>query len=81
MPKKQTTKKTTANKSTTTRKRSTTSGRSKSKKMTIVNSGEMDHMIREKAYELYMQRGATHGGDFDDWLKAEQEVKKELSHV
>ena len=34
--------------------------------------------VRMKAYELYEKRGYTHGKDLDDWLEAEQIVKKEL---
>jgi hypothetical protein len=31
--------------------------------------------IAARAYELYLQRGASHGFDSDDWLRAEQELK------
>jgi len=31
-------------------------------------------MIRERAYELFLARGATHGADLADWLEAEQEL-------
>lgn len=34
--------------------------------------------VRMKAYELYEKRGYSHGDDLEDWLKAEQIVKKEL---
>ena len=82
MPRKQTTNSTTAKKtSTTTRKKTTTSASTRSKKMTLVNPVEMDSKIREKAYELYEKRGGWHGADIDDWVEAEKEVKKELSHA
>ena len=32
--------------------------------------------IRDRAYLRYLDRGGHHGGDFDDWLYAEQELKK-----
>ena len=32
--------------------------------------------IRRRAYHNYLDRGAGHGGDFEDWLRAEQELKK-----
>jgi hypothetical protein len=32
--------------------------------------------IRQRAYDLYLQRGGADGLDFDDWLSAEQELKK-----
>ena len=30
--------------------------------------------IRQRAYELYMQRGAQHGKHVDDWFRAEAEL-------
>jgi len=33
--------------------------------------------IRQRAYELYGERGREHGHDLDDWLKAEGELSKE----
>ena len=35
--------------------------------------------IAERAYYLYLERGRHPGGDFDDWLRAEQELR-EASH-
>jgi hypothetical protein len=32
--------------------------------------------IRVRAYELYLARGGSHGGDFDDWLAAERELRQ-----
>jgi hypothetical protein len=32
--------------------------------------------ICSRAYELYEQRGRVHGYDFDDWVKAESEVRQ-----
>lgn len=32
--------------------------------------------VRQRAYELFLQRGATHGSDLGDWLKAEKEIKR-----
>jgi CHASE3 domain sensor protein len=31
--------------------------------------------IRQRAYELFLARGATHGNDVRDWLLAEQELR------
>lgn len=36
-------------------------------------------MICERAYELYDQRGCTHGKDIEDWLQAEAEVRANLT--
>jgi hypothetical protein len=30
--------------------------------------------VRMRAYQRYLDRGANHGEDFDDWLKAEEEL-------
>jgi hypothetical protein len=32
--------------------------------------------VRKRAYEIFLQRGATYGNDLDDWLKAEKEIKQ-----
>jgi hypothetical protein len=32
--------------------------------------------IRTRAYHRYLERGAGHGMDFQDWLEAERELKK-----
>jgi len=34
----------------------------------------LEHAIRNRAYELYVQRGMAHGHALDDWLKAEAEL-------
>jgi hypothetical protein len=31
--------------------------------------------VRLRAYELYLQRGATPGNDLSDWLQAERELR------
>ena len=31
--------------------------------------------IRVRAYHRYLERGAGPGGDFDDWLEAEKDLK------
>jgi len=31
--------------------------------------------VRLRAYELYLQRGATPGNDVSDWLQAERELR------
>lgn len=37
------------------------------------NSDHRDR-IAMRAYELYLARGGSDGGDFDDWLAAEREI-------
>jgi hypothetical protein len=31
--------------------------------------------IRRRAYELFEERGCEHGGDVEDWLAAEQQLR------
>ena len=31
--------------------------------------------IARRAYELYLERGGSHGQDWDDWLTAEREIR------
>jgi hypothetical protein len=35
----------------------------------------MEEEIRRRAYEIYLQRGATPGREDEDWSVAEQEVR------
>jgi hypothetical protein len=35
----------------------------------------LEQAIRQRAYELYVQRGKTHGHAIDDWLEAEGELR------
>ncbi len=34
-----------------------------------------DEEIRQRAYEIYLTRGAAPGGELDDWLQAERELR------
>ena len=31
--------------------------------------------IRLRAYHRYLERGGSHGADFDDWVEAERDLK------
>ena len=35
-----------------------------------------DEEIRARAYEMYLERGGQHGLDFDDWVRAERELRQ-----
>jgi Protein of unknown function (DUF2934) len=37
-------------------------------------NGPSLEQIRQRAYELYLEGGCTHGRDCDDWLQAEREL-------
>ncbi len=40
-------------------------------------SGSSDEQgrIARRAYELYLERGGSHGQDWEDWLAAEREIR------
>jgi Protein of unknown function (DUF2934) len=38
---------------------------------------QIQQLIRQRAYELYEQRGREDGRDFDDWIAAESEVTRD----
>lgn len=42
--------------------------------VTVMPQVNMEEEIRRRAYEIYEERGGTHGLDQDDWYRAEQEV-------
>ena len=39
------------------------------------NSRPTSDEIRMRAFQIYLDRGGTHGYDVDDWLQAEREVR------
>jgi hypothetical protein len=38
------------------------------------DAGSYTDRVAMRAYELYLARGGSDGGDFDDWLRAEREL-------
>jgi hypothetical protein len=36
-----------------------------------------EEAIRNRAHEIYQRRGGEHGRDWDDWLEAERELRRE----
>ena len=36
----------------------------------------LEECIRRRAYELYVQRGNQSGSEYDDWLQAEEEIRR-----
>ena len=46
----------------------------KNLKMTGAPPQNLEEQIRLRAYELYEERGREDGHDFDDWLRAEEEI-------
>jgi hypothetical protein len=37
----------------------------------VAGTASVEERIRRRAYELYLERGAAHGSEVDDWLRAE----------
>ncbi|MGH9661667.1 MAG: DUF2934 domain-containing protein [Bryobacteraceae bacterium] len=37
----------------------------------------LEERIRQRAYQLYVERGNESGSELDDWLQAEEEVARE----
>jgi hypothetical protein len=52
------------------------------RKTSLVSSSsvDLDAQIRERAYELYLERGSTPGHENEDWLRAEREVLSRENH-
>jgi hypothetical protein len=47
---------------------------------TVALLAPSEEKIRHRAYEIYRERGAVPGGELDDWLWAERELKKIVSY-
>lgn len=43
------------------------------------DSTQREEDVRQRAYDLYLARGASDGGDVDDWLAAEREMRERPS--
>lgn len=48
------------------------------KPMPSISNPGLHRQIAEKAYELFQNRGQTHGHDLDDWVEAERRVMTTL---
>jgi hypothetical protein len=44
---------------------------------TSMGSEPSEEDIRMRAYHRFLERGASHGQDFEDWLEAERELKNQ----
>jgi len=44
------------------------------------NSIDLEGQIRQRAYELYEERGRTPGQETEDWFRAEREVIARSNH-
>lgn len=74
MPRRKKSEKTTRSKKST---RTTSKKRSTRKKK--VSENDLYSKIEDRAYHLFKQRGVEHGSDWQDWLQAENDIKKQYS--
>jgi hypothetical protein len=44
----------------------------------FMDSTTLQESVKQKAYELYLQRGGVQGNAQEDWFRAEQEVLKQI---
>jgi hypothetical protein len=44
------------------------------------SSADLEVKIRERAYQLYVERGSTPGHENEDWLRAEREILARQNH-
>jgi len=42
---------------------------------------DLEKQIRRRAYELYETCGREDGHDFDDWLRAEEEITRQKTRI
>jgi hypothetical protein len=45
----------------------------------ITSFSPSEEEVRVRAYELFVARGCTHGGDLADWFAAEHELRDRLA--
>jgi Protein of unknown function (DUF2934) len=45
------------------------------------NSGPSPAEIRQRAFEIHIERGGIHGCDLDDWLQAERELRERYKNT
>lgn len=40
------------------------------------DDAKAEHLVRQRAYEIFQTRGSAHGEDVKDWMQAESDLKK-----
>ena len=43
-------------------------------------NGPTPQQIRERAFEIHIERGGIHGMDVDDWMQAERELQEKYEN-
>jgi Protein of unknown function (DUF2934) len=44
------------------------------------NNGPSPTEIRQRAFEIHIERGGIHGCDLDDWMQAERELQQKYKN-
>lgn len=63
-------------KSSKQKKKTTSTKKTQENKVT---QNEFYSLVQKRAYELFIQRGCTHGMHEQDWYQAENEVKQNIT--
>ena len=45
-------------------------------KKLVIEELSLEERVRRRAYELYVERGNESGSELDDWLQAEEEIRR-----
>lgn len=53
----------------------------KKPQVTVTDDQELKSQIRQRAFELYQERGRDEGHELDDWLLAEQEITSQKIRI
>jgi hypothetical protein len=46
-------------------------------KKPVIKDLPLEEKIRQRAHEIYLQRGGEDGSELDDWLQAEDEIRRQ----
>jgi hypothetical protein len=84
MPQKKAAKKAAPGKKAATKKKTTNKSATKKapktapRPMPKIDLRSYINELNKRAYEIFQQRGASHGSDWEDWFRAEKELKKKF---
>jgi hypothetical protein len=46
----------------------------------VIKDGPTPEEIRQRAFEIHIERGGIHGCDLDDWWQAERELQQKYGN-
>jgi hypothetical protein len=46
----------------------------------VIKGGPTPEEIRQRAFEIHIERGGIHGCDLDDWWQAERELQQKYTN-